>query len=252
MVNLRRAKTMLEDVVAREITAFRAPSFLISANTLLALEHCGFRVDVSVNSRRLPFLSSQVGNFHWLLAPGRPYHPNATNPYRRGDLRIWELPVSGFALPFISTLYQSLGLGFTRAFATLLLAEARLRYKPVVYMGHPEEFYPSRHVRPATYHLGAGAAATLMDWRLFVPVKNAGFRFRWLLYERDEFKIYDRSVKMLRFLASRAIVRILRSADRKEDATGKPAKRTQFTSIAQLRTHGRRPGNGSTTLRGTH
>src|SRR5438128_843530 len=37
-----------------------------------------------------------------------------------------------------------------------------------------------------------------------------------------------------------------------ETVKGKPAKRTQFTSIAQLRTHGRRPGNGSTTRRGTH
>ncbi|PLR62507.1 hypothetical protein QCBJ_15020 [Pseudomonas sp. QC2] len=37
-----------------------------------------------------------------------------------------------------------------------------------------------------------------------------------------------------------------------QDTKGKPRKQTQFTSTAQLRTHGPGPGSGSTIHRGTH
>ena len=88
--NVKQAKDMIEAAIGEEITAFRAPSFVLSATTMVALDTCGYKVDLSVNSQRLSLISSQVGNFRWLTAPRRPYHPSRNNPYIRGDLRLWE------------------------------------------------------------------------------------------------------------------------------------------------------------------
>jgi hypothetical protein len=201
--NLQQAKAMIEAAIGVEVTAFRAPSFVLSAATMVALEACGYKADLSVNSQRLSLISSQVGNFRWLTAPRRPYHPSRSNPYTRGDLKVWEIPVSAFVLPFMSTMYQALGLQFTRLFAGAMIYEASALNHPIVYMAHPEEFYPSEYVRPKTYHFGSSGQTDGLGWRLFVPKRNAGFRIRWLLYERDELKIYRDTLEVARFLAER-------------------------------------------------
>jgi len=201
--NLKQAKAMIEAAIDVEVTAFRAPSFILSAETIVALEACGYKADVSVNSQRLSLISSQVGNFRWLTAPRWPYHPSRSNPYARGDLKLWEIPVTAFVLPFISTMHQALGLRFTRLFAGAMIQEAKALNHPIVYMAHPEEFYPSDYVRPRTYHFGRSAETEGLGWRLFVPKGNAGFRIRWLLYERDEHKIHRDTMEVVRFLAKR-------------------------------------------------
>jgi hypothetical protein len=187
---LKRAKEKIEAVSEVEVTAFRAPGFIISSNTMIALEQCGYKADLSVNSQRLSILSSQIGNFHWLIAPRVPYHPSSTNPYCPGDLSIWEIPTTALVVPFTSMLYQALGASFTRMFARIMIKEARsMHNKPVVYMCHPEEFYPSNHIRPKWK----------LSWRLFAPRKNRGFQIRQLLYERDEYQIHLRTMEMMRF-----------------------------------------------------
>ena len=106
-------------------------------------------------------------------------------------------------LPFISTMHQALGLRFTRMFARVMIREARLLKHPIVYMAHPEEFYPSVHVRPRTYHFGNNVEAGALGWRLLVPKRNSGFRIRWLLYECNEQKIYRDTLQITEFLAER-------------------------------------------------
>ena len=199
---LQQAKDAIEAVTGVAVTAFRAPSFIVSATTLRALEHCGYRADLSVNSRRVSLISSQIGNVRWLTAPSRPYHPRHDNPYARGRLDLLEIPHSALGLPFTSTLYQALGLTFARGFATMIIADARFgRDRPVVFMAHPEEFYPSRHLRPAMYHIGRRAPSLgRMRWRLFLPQRNGGIRARWLLYDRDEHRIFRNTIKMTKFL----------------------------------------------------
>ena len=189
---IRRATDLLEQAAQTPVTAFRGPGFCVSPSTLLALEHCGYRADLSVNPQRLGPLSTQVGNVGWLTAPRRPYHPRRTNPYRPGDLALWEIPTTACILPFTSMVYQYLGLGFTRWFSRGLFAEARIRRTPLVYMGHPEEFFPSRTVHPRLR----------LKWHLFYPRKGSGFRARHLLQERDEHRIYQRNREMIRFLCA--------------------------------------------------
>jgi hypothetical protein len=201
--NVKQAKDMIEAVIDQAVTVFRAPSFVLSAQTMVALDTCGYKADLSVNSQRLSLISSQVGNVQWLTAPRRPYHPSHSNPYVPGDLDLWEIPVTAFGLPFISTMHQALGLRFTRMFARLMIRGARLLNHPIVYMAHPEEFYPSTYVRPRTYHFGRNVSAEALGWRLLVPKRNAGFRIRWLLYECNEDKIYRDTLQMMEFLADR-------------------------------------------------
>lgn len=206
---LQEAKDRIENATGVSVTAFRAPAFIISATTLRALEHCGYRADLSVNSGRVSLISSQIGNVRWLTAPRRPYHPRHDNPYARGRLDLWEIPQTALVLPFTSTLYQVLGLTFARAFATLIIKQAGFaRDRPVVFMAHPEEFYPSRHIRSAMYHFGNTVTSLgPMRWRLFLPERNSGFRVRWLLYERNEHKIFVNTIKMTRFFVEqRALV----------------------------------------------
>jgi hypothetical protein len=213
--HLGQAKDLIEQASGSEITAFRAPGFILSANTMLALEACGYRADLSVNSQRFGLLSSQIDNIQWLTATRGPYHPSRENPYRPGDLEIWEIPLTALGLPFMSTLYQTLGLRFTRVFARAMIAEARVRREhPVVYMAHPEEFYPSEHRRPRTYHLGRDPGPFgLFHWRLLLPRKDLGFPVRFLLYETDERQIFANTQQFVRFLGEQRRLEFLRVDD---------------------------------------
>ena len=187
---LVEAKAIIEDTVQKRVTAFRAPTFFVSSATMVALEEAGFRVDLSVCPQRLSLISSQPGNFSWLIAPRSPYHPSYRSPFRRGDMRLWELPSSSFVIPFTSLVYQSLGQRAARAFARVLLDEGRRTGRPVVFTCHPEEFVPSDYVRPpAPKNFGA-----------FVPKRSGGMAMRYWFYERDESKIFEGHMAMLRYL----------------------------------------------------
>jgi hypothetical protein len=212
---LRHAKDLIEQASGREVTAFRAPGFIVSANTMLALEACGYRADLSVNSQRFALLSSQIDNVQWLTATRGPYHPSRGNPYRPGNLDLWEIPLTALGLPFTSTLYQTLGLRFTRAFARAMIAEARFcRERPVVYMAHPEEFHPSEHRRPRTYYLGHDPDPFgFFFWKLVIPLKNEGFRLRYFFYETDEGRIFANTLQFIRFLGEQRGLEFLRVDD---------------------------------------
>ncbi len=188
---LRQAKLLLEEATGTEITTFRAPAFIMSATTLCALEEVGYTADASVNSQRWGVLSSQVSNIGWLTAPRTPYHPSYTDPYRRGTMRLWEVPMTAFVLPYTSLVYQALGVRFMRTFARCLHGEAKyLRKKPVVYMAHPEEFSSSNFVR----------RRPKMRAKLLLPMPTQGIRARRLLLERDEHRIYEMTMEMFTFL----------------------------------------------------
>lgn len=184
------ARTLLEDVVQRKVTAFRAPRFVVSSNTFLALESAGFEVDLSVCPQRLPFLSSQPGNLAWLTCPRSPYHPSYQSPFRRGDMRLWEVPTTSFLLPFTSLIYQSLGLRTARLMTRMFAAEARRCSRPVVFLCHPEEFVESSVMRPP-------APKTL---RAFVPRRDGGMAVRFWLYERDESVIFRSHMAMMQVI----------------------------------------------------
>lgn len=197
--NLAGAKAILEDAVQTEVTAFRAPTFRLSARTLEALEETGYTVDLSVNPQRLGLLSSQPANVGWLVAPRVPYHPRQTNPYRPGSMKLWEVPTTSFVVPFTSLLYQALGLRVARGYSRVMLAEARMTGAPVVFLLHPEELAPSSHIRPPY-------PKTL---RSLIPRANGGIDVRYWIYERDESKIHQDTLSFLDHLRTQQGVRYL-------------------------------------------
>lgn len=136
---IRRATDILADGLGRHPGAFRAPGFRISGTALTVLEECGYYADSSVNSGRLGITSSYTKENGWFRAPRLPYHPDRQDPFRRGNLSLWEIPVSAFILPLTINTAVAMGSCLSRLFATLLYFECRLRPKPLLYMAHPED-----------------------------------------------------------------------------------------------------------------
>ena len=186
--NLSQAKRLFEDALGMPITAFRAPEFRISKHTLAILDELGFVTDLSVCSQRLPLLSSQIENYHWLFSPRAPYHPSETNPYKQGDLRLLEIPTSAAVLPLMSAL-NSVSVTATELLTRMLRSEATLSSKPLVYQCHPEDFILlERPGRPMKF-----------AWRSVLPTRH-GIPLRWIFEETDGRKIYRGNEEFLTFL----------------------------------------------------
>jgi peptidoglycan-N-acetylglucosamine deacetylase len=137
---IMQATGKLESMTRVPVRAFRSPRVKTSACTLRLLSECGYLVDSSVCSQRIDFISSNLINPGWLVAPRRPYRPGKENPFKAGDVPIWEVPVSAIIIPFISAALSVLGPTFMKAFFRVLYSEAQLTGKPIVYLGHPLEF----------------------------------------------------------------------------------------------------------------
>jgi hypothetical protein len=196
---LTRATREIEDVVQERVTFFRAPVFKISGTTIRILQELGYEADLSMNSQRLGVLSSDVWNVSWMVAPRGPYHPDFRRPWRRGQARLWEIPLSCLLFPFMVNTGQALGLAFMKTFFRALCFEARRTQRPIVYMAHPEDLYAWRKApeRP------------VFRWTDLLPSRSHGFRIRQALYETDPAKVarlsqalvdYMRSFNAMRFL----------------------------------------------------
>lgn len=148
---IEEATHKLERLVGGPILSFRSPRVKTSAQTLRLLSEYGYLSDSSVCSQRVDFVSSNLINKGWIFAPRRSYHPHRDDAFKRGDLPIWEIPVSAMVVPFISTSLRVLGLTFMKAFFRLLHAESsRCNGKPIVYLTHPTEFTggkPQRRIK---------------------------------------------------------------------------------------------------------
>lgn len=177
--NLASARKFLADATGVSVGAFRAPAFRISRDTLPLLQELNFTTDSSICSQRLPWLSSQVSNYHWLFAPRMPYHPSAKNPYARGSLKLLEIPISALGMPLMSAL-NAVQPWLTQGLLSVLRTEATVVAKPIVYQCHPEDFvYREQPRRPVT-----------LKWNSFIPSAKYGIPARWALEETDGATVY--------------------------------------------------------------
>jgi hypothetical protein len=196
---LRRATCEIEDIVDQRVRFFRAPAFKISGNTLRVLEGLGYEADLSVNSQRLALLSSDPWNIGWMFAPRVPYHPDYRCPWRRGPLKLWEIPLSCLFLPFVSNTGVLLGLTLMKGFFRTLYRESMYSQRPIVYMAHPEDLcgWRERVTRPAVV------------WRDILPSRHQGIRLRWLLYDADPYKVARLAHSLVQEMRLAARVRFL-------------------------------------------
>lgn len=184
---LSEATAILRAVGGCEIRAFRGPRVKVSGPTLKILSELGYVADSTICSQRFDLVSSNGLDTGWLRAPRNPYHPSATDAYRRGDLPILELPVSALLVPFISSTLYVLGLPFMKLLFRLLYMESRRTGKPIVYLFHPYEFADEIkgakvykrdlkvHGLRVRRHLYRGDAATRLDWNRRLWQYMAGF-----------------------------------------------------------------------------
>jgi peptidoglycan-N-acetylglucosamine deacetylase len=145
--HVEEATHKLEALTGSPIRVFRSPRLKISPSTIDILTSCGYIADSSVCSQRIDILSSNLINPGWLRAPRRPYHPHAESVFKRGELPLWEVPVSAAVIPFISAFLSVFGLRFMKGLFRILAAESRRTGKPIVFLGHPIEF-TSQWVKP--------------------------------------------------------------------------------------------------------
>jgi hypothetical protein len=136
-------------------------------------------------------------NVGWLRAPRRPYRPSRANPFKRGELPIWEIPVSALVIPFISKVLNALGLRMSKLLFRLLYAESRRTGKPIVYLTHPTEFIMTRTKNKKSRR------------RLFTPkvlspnyIRTHGFLLRNLLLRMDGATLFENSRQLFAYMAS--------------------------------------------------
>ena len=190
--SIKEATQKLETVVGSTIFSFRSPRVKTSALTLKILSEFNYMTDSSICSQRLDFVSSNLINPGWLVAPRLPYYPNLSNPFRRGNLPILEIPISAAIIPFISSSLKVLGVRLMKAFIWLLYIESRLTGKPIVYLAHPSEFIalPGRRKR-----------LTFAD---FSPsrVRTHGFLARNLLFRLMGQSLFEATEKMFLYISN--------------------------------------------------
>ncbi len=137
---IKESTLNLENILQNKITSFRGPGFSTSADTQTALMLNGYKCDYSVCSRRIDFMNTAGGNINWLYSPNKPYHPAEGNPYIKGTLPLWVVPLSSIGLPFVSGLLYLFGLNFMKFYFKQLFKESIRTNKPIVYLFHSYEF----------------------------------------------------------------------------------------------------------------
>jgi peptidoglycan/xylan/chitin deacetylase (PgdA/CDA1 family) len=187
---IEKATQKLQALAGSSLHSFRSPRVKTSSRTLRLLNEFGYLADSSVCSQRLDFISSNLINIGWIFAPRTPYHPNQKSAFRRGEMPIWEVPVSAFVVPFISAGLNILGLSFMKRYFKLLYSEAQRNGKPIVYLAHPTEFTAFRQNR--------------FTWSEFSPkyIRAHGLLIRNLLYKMNKETWLETNRELFAYAAS--------------------------------------------------
>jgi peptidoglycan/xylan/chitin deacetylase (PgdA/CDA1 family) len=210
---IEEATQQLQAVTGAPIRAFRGPRVKTSAITLRLLAELGYTVDSSVCSQRMDVVSSNLINFGWMYAPRRPYHPHPENAFKRGDVPIWEVPISAMLVPYISSALQVLGLTAMKALFRLLYAESRRTGKPVVYLAHPTEFaHVGQRKKKTTFR---ARVAKYAKREYFSPsfIRAHGFRARNLLYNMDADTLLESTQRLFHYMSSFPGVKFMTAND---------------------------------------
>ena len=193
---IQEAITKIKAVVKEPLVSFRSPRVKTSATALRLLSEYGYLADSTVCSQRIDFVSSNLINPGWIFAPRTSYHPDPTNAFKRGNLPIWEVPVSAMVLPFVSNALNVLGVPSMKLLFKLLYTESKRTGKPIVYLGHPTEFIPPKVPGKRRWH-----RPSLEE---FSPsyIRTHGFILRKLLYGMDGDTWWRASDELFAYMAS--------------------------------------------------
>ncbi len=185
---LTEATEKLEEITGEKIRSFRGPRVKTSHVTQKILTELNYWVDSSVCSQRVDFISSNLINPNWIRAPRFPYHPNSQNAFKRGNRKLYVIPVSALILPFISSTLYAFGIHIMKILFRILYQESKYTGKPVVYLMHPFEF---------AHHGPSNKKASINH------IFSEGFSVRRRLKLRiDENKRYEYTRELFKYIAS--------------------------------------------------
>lgn len=138
--NLVKSKTIIEQITGKTIVSFRAPALRVNADTVKALEKAGFKYDSSVASQRFDALLTTGARrkLAWFFANRRPYRMSYDGPFRAGESKVVEVPVSALLWPFVGT-HMRVSPFLTGFIQRMLMLESRFTGKPLVFLFHPNE-----------------------------------------------------------------------------------------------------------------
>jgi hypothetical protein len=207
------ATQKLQALVGDPIRVFRSPRVKISARTLRLLAEYDYQADSSICSQRIDFVSSNLINTGWIIAPRHPYHPHPNNAFKKGDVPTWEIPVSAMIVPFISSAMKVLGLPAMKALFRFLHAESRYTGKPIVYLAHPTEF--GRGGQGKKKRTRRQQYTRYMKREYFSPsfIRTHGFRIRSLLYRTDGETMLKSTQELLTYVCSFTDVKFMTVGD---------------------------------------
>jgi len=181
---------ILRQNTGEDISSFRGPRVKTSHVTQKILVDLGYNADCSVASQRIDFVSSNLVNVHWIFAPRLPYRPSDRSAFRRGQQKIWVVPLSAVIVPFVSSVLYLLRTRFMKVLFRTLYAEARRTGKPIVYLVHPFEFAPSTlQYRPE-------------NLSFLQEVRAHGFLVRERFYEKDHRRRFQMNQELLEYMRS--------------------------------------------------
>lgn len=221
---LREATRTLEDAIGEPVRCFRAPCYQISGHTLPILDELGYRADLSINPQHFPLFSSTPWGFGKLFAPRSPYHPGRQNPFRKGELKLLEIPTSCLALPFSQATILAVPRVAVRAMASVLASEAKRFQRAVVLQLHPESMVGKDDWKYPP-----------ICWKDFVPSRSGGFGFRYHLIERDPKKVQKLTVCILGWLRAETGLNAISVDDFLADAQAeeKPLRHNELCRVTE-------------------
>ncbi len=187
---LEEATRILRQTTGERVASFRGPRVKTSHLTQRILMELGYRADCSVASQRVDFVSSNLVNVDWILAPRLPYQPSPRSAFRRGNQDIWVVPLSAAIVPFVSSVLYLFRIRFMKALFRVLYAEARRTGKPIVYLIHPFEFAPSTLCyKPEN----------MSFWQ---EVRTHGFLIREKFYEKSHLRRFTMNRELMEYMRS--------------------------------------------------
>lgn len=136
---IMRAKRIIEKV-AGPIVSFRSPELRINKDTIKALGKNGFKTDSSIASQRFdgPLSLGFKYKINWLFTPRNPYFLSIESPFKRGNSKILEIPISAALVPYIGSSLR-ITPSLIKYIEKYLFWEAKKTGKPVVFIFHPHE-----------------------------------------------------------------------------------------------------------------
>lgn len=179
--NIKMFGQRYEELFGMKPRCFRGPFMSTSSETQKVLVENGYFADYSVCQRRLDFFISSGGDIRWLKNHRIPYKPDEFNPFKKGNMPLWVVPLSGFGIPFISGTMYLIGLNKMRRFFNLLYDKCLQTEGPVVYLFHSYEF--ARYTGIASN----GKRAKPIHQRIYI---------------KDVNKRYDINIDLIKFMLS--------------------------------------------------